>query len=180
MGAGFAGRFARQHPDLIAALPQTESEIFTAGRRTRFLIFALLFLDGVISAVLAALFLPSYLGAVPFPISAVISGLVNAALAWAARHWTASPRVAALPLWAWLATVLVITFGGPADDTIFGGRGLMGYGVLLLIVFGTVPPGWVLWKNRRRIEAAQASGDQAQQQGTQIPQVAGQVAAGAG
>ena len=62
----------------------------------------LLAVDGVISAVLAAFFLPLRLGSVPFPISALISGLLNAALVWAALQWTSSPRLAALPLWTWL------------------------------------------------------------------------------
>lgn len=153
---------------MIPATPHTDSDTLSAGRLTRFVVLALLFVDGMISAVTAALFLPSYIGAVPFPISAVISGLVNAALVWAAAQWTDSPRMAALPLWAWLATVAAITFGGPADDTIFGGRGLMGYGVLLLIIVGAGPPGWVLWRNRHRIEATPESGEQAQQEITQV------------
>jgi chromate transport protein ChrA len=44
--------------------------------------------SGDIPAVAGALLLPLYLGPVPFPISAVLSGLVNAALVWAAGHWT--------------------------------------------------------------------------------------------
>ena len=39
--------------------------------------------DGALSAIAGALFLPLYLGATPFPINALISGLVNAALVWA-------------------------------------------------------------------------------------------------
>jgi hypothetical protein len=75
--------------------------------------------------------------------------LVNAALVWAAGRWTRSPRVAALPLWTWLVTVAAISTGGPADDVIFGGRGLMAYGALLLIVLGVTPPVWVLWRRSR-------------------------------
>lgn len=149
------------------------TDTITAGPFARFVVLTLLAADGALSAVAAALFLPSYLGATPFPVSAVLSGLVNAALVWAAKHWTASPRTAALPLWAWLLAVAVMTFGGPADDTIFGGRGLMGYGVLLLIIFGAIPPGWVLWRRRRHLETLlEASGEQAQQQ---LAQVSGQV-----
>ena len=64
------------------------------------------------------------------------SGLVNAALVWAAAHWTDNPRVAGLPLWTWLATVAVLTLGGPGGDIVFGGPGIMGYAVLLLMVLG--------------------------------------------
>lgn len=107
---------------------------------------ALLAVDGVLSAVTGALLLPSYIGSVPFPISGLLSGLLNAALVWAAGRWTRSSRVAALPLWTWLLTVAVISTGGPGDDVILGGQGVMAYGALLLIVLGVVPPAWVLWR----------------------------------
>jgi hypothetical protein len=107
---------------------------------------ALLAVDGVLSALAAALLLPWYIGTIPFPISGLISGLVNAALVWAAGRWTRSARVAALPLWTWLLTVAVISMGGPADDIILGGSGLMAYGALLLIVLGVTPPILVMWR----------------------------------
>ncbi|MDC9016759.1 hypothetical protein [Mycobacterium marinum] len=116
----------------------------------RAVVLTLLAVDGVLSALMGALLLPTYLGSVPFPISALISGLVNAALVWAAERWTTSHRVAALPLWTWLATVAVLSFGGPGDDVVLGGRGVMAYGALILIVLGALPPGWVLWRRRVR------------------------------
>jgi hypothetical protein len=127
---------ARQHPDLTPLRP---------------VVLTLLAIDGVLSAVAAAFFLQVRIGSVPFPISALISGLVNAALVWAALQWTSAPRVAALPLWCWLLTVAGLTFGGPGDDIVFGGVGIMGYAPLLLIVLGALPPAWVLW---RRVRAA--------------------------
>ena len=84
-----------------------------------------------------------------FPSARLISGLVNAALVWAAGRWTSSPRVAALPLWTWLLTVAAMSLGGPGDDVILGGNGLMAYGALLLILLGVVPPVWVLWRTSR-------------------------------
>ena len=102
-------------------------------------VLGLLAVDGVLSAVAGALLLPLYLGPVPFPISAVLSGLVNAALVWAAGYWTDNSRLAGLPLWTWLATVAVLTLGGPGGDIVFGGRGVLGYGVLLLMVLGALP-----------------------------------------
>jgi len=83
-----------------------------------------------------ALLLPFYIGTIPFPISGLLSGLVNAALVWAAGKWTKSPRLAALPLWTWLLTVAVISMGGPGDDIILGGQGVLAYGALVLIVLG--------------------------------------------
>lgn len=102
-------------------------------------VLGVLALDGVLSAVAGALLLPMYIGRVPFPISAVLSGLVNAALVWAASHWTDSFRLAGLPLWAWLVTVVVLTLGGPGGDIVFGGPGIMGYSALLLMVVGALP-----------------------------------------
>lgn len=110
----------------------------------------LLAVDGVISALAGALFLPAYIGSVPFPVSALVSGLVNAALVWAAARWTTSPRVAALPLWTWLLTVAVLSLGGPGGDIVLGGSGVMAYAALVLIVLGVGPPVWVLWRRRTR------------------------------
>jgi hypothetical protein len=103
----------------------------------------------VLSAVVGALLLPLYLDSIPFPISALISGLVNAALVWAALQWTAAPRVAALPLWAWLLTVAALTLGGPGGDIVFGGVGVMAYSPLIFIAVGAAPPGYVLWRHLR-------------------------------
>jgi hypothetical protein len=109
----------------------------------------LLAIDGVLSAVAAAFFLQLRIGSVHVPISALISGLVNAALVWAALRWTSAPRVAALPLWCWLLTIAGLTFGGPGDDIVFGGDGIMEYAPLLLIVLGALPPSLVLWQHVR-------------------------------
>nr|WP_246216827.1 hypothetical protein [Mycobacterium botniense] len=120
----------------------------TTDPAIRIVVLTLLAVDGILSALTAALLMPAYIGAVPFPVSALISGLVNAALVWAARGWTRSARVAGLPLWTWLLTVTVMSLGGPGDDIILGGRGVLAYSVLLLIAFGVVPPAWVLRPRR--------------------------------
>lgn len=104
----------------------------------------MLAVDGVLSALAAAFLLPLRLGPYPLPLSMLVSGAVNAALVWAALHWTASTRIAALPLWTWLITVLALTFGGPGDDVVFGGVGVMAYASLLLIVVGALPAAAVL------------------------------------
>ncbi len=105
---------------------------------------AVLALDGMLSALAGAFLLPQHLGPVPFPISAVLSGLLNVALVWAAGHWTTSRRLAALPLWTWLATVAALSLGGPGGDVIFGGPGIMGFSVLLLIILGALPAAMML------------------------------------
>lgn len=119
-------------------------------------VLALLAVDGVLCAVSAALLLPAHIGAVPFPLSALVGGLVNAGLVWVALRCTTSLRLAALPLWTWLLTVALMTFGGPGDDLIFADRGVLAYGVLLLIVLGSAPPAWLLWRRRRALAAGRA------------------------
>jgi hypothetical protein len=137
MGGGLAGRAARQHPDLILDAPGWQRPV----------VLALLTLNGVLSALAGALFLPLYLGTIPFPVSALISGLINLALVWAAQQWTSSTRLAMLPLGAWLLTVAGLTLGGPGNDIVFGGTGIMQLGPLVLLVIGALPP--VLWLYRR-------------------------------
>jgi hypothetical protein len=112
-------------------------------------VLTVLAIDGVICAVTGALFLPLWIGAVPFPVSALAAGAVNAALVWAAAHWTESPRIAALPLWTWLATVAVLTLGGPGGDVVFNGPGVMAYAVLLYLAAGVAPAAWLLWRRNR-------------------------------
>ena len=139
---------SRQRSDLTETKPRVAS-IEDAGATDpaiRVVVLALFAVDGILSALAGALLLPSYVGSIPFPVSGLISGLVNAALVWAAGRWTWSPRVAALPLWTWLLTVAVMSTGGPGDDVILGGQGLMAYGALLLVVSGVAPPVWVLWR----------------------------------
>jgi hypothetical protein len=104
----------------------------------------------VLSAVAAAFFLPVRLGSVPFPVSALLSGLLNAALVLAALQWTSAPRLAALPLLCWLLTVAGLTLGGPGDDIVFGGVGITQYEPLLLVAVGVLPPAWVLWRHVHR------------------------------
>ncbi|WP_204080391.1 hypothetical protein [Mycobacterium riyadhense] len=140
----------RQRPDLTATKPcaPSSAEAGATDPAIRFVILAILAVDGVLSALAGALLMPFYIGSMPFPVSALISGLVNAALVWAAGRWTRSPRVAALPLWMWLLTVAAMSLGGPGDDMILGGQGLMAYGALILILLGVGPPAWVLWRRR--------------------------------
>jgi hypothetical protein len=144
-------RFAvGQRPDLTATKPRA-GDIDDTGvtdPAIRIVILTLLSVDGILSAIAGALLLPAYIGSTPFPISALISGLVNPALVWAAGQWTTSTRLAALPLWTWLLAVFVMALGGPGDDVIFDARGAMAYSPLLLLVLGVLPSAWVLWQRR--------------------------------
>jgi hypothetical protein len=134
VGGRVARLTARQHSHLTPLRP---------------LVLTLLAIDGVLSAITAAFLLPLRIGPVPFPVSALVSGLLNATFVWAAMQWTESPRVAALPLWCWLLTVAGLTFGGPGDDIVFGGVGVMEYAPLVLILLGALPPALLLWRRVR-------------------------------
>lgn len=137
----------------IAPLSEPANPSATPDRAVDHPVLALLAIDGVLCAVASALLLPAHLGTVPFPLSALIGGLVNAGLVWVALRSTTSLRLAALPLWTWLLTIALMTLGGPGDDLIFADRGLMAYGVLLLITLGSAPPAWVLWRRRQALNA---------------------------
>jgi hypothetical protein len=143
VGGRLVGVAARQHPDLTGIPRRVEDATEPA---IRVVALTLLAVDGVICAFVGALLLPSHLGAMPFPVSALIAGLVNAALVWAATHWTESKRLAALPLFTWLGTVAGLSLGGPGGDIVFGGPGILGYSVLLFLILGALPPAWLLWR----------------------------------
>ncbi|AWV49056.1 hypothetical protein JK2ML_1494 [Mycobacterium leprae Kyoto-2] len=114
----------------------------------RIVVLVLFAADGVLSAVVGAMLMPLYIGSVPFPISGLISGLVNAVLVWAARLWTRSPWLVALPLWVWLLTVGLLSLGGPGVDVV-SGQSVMASGALWLILLGVSPPACVLWRCNR-------------------------------
>mgnify|MGYP006976742798 FL=1 len=143
MGGRLARRPARQHPHLSAPVDDRPA--------TRAALLVLLAVDGVLSAVLAAFFLPLRIGLVPFPVSALISGALNAALVWVGLQWFGdrSRAAAATPLWTWLACVAVFTVGGPGGDVVFGTNGLGQYALLVLLALGAGPPVAVLARHRR-------------------------------
>lgn len=112
----------------------------------------------MLCAVAAALLLPFRVGGVPLPFSAPIAGLINLALVWAASYWATSNRLAALPLWTWLATVAGLTLGGPGGDIVFGGNGVLAYSSILMILFGAGPPAFFLWVRSQRREPLPTGG----------------------
>lgn len=120
-------------------------------------------IDGVLSALMAIFFLPLRVGSVPMPISALASGVLNAAMVWVALQWTSVPRLAAVPLWTWLVTVLLFTVVTPGEDIVFGGAGILEFGPVLLVALGALPAAWVLMRHpgaQERIAGA-ASGRRA-------------------
>ncbi|MCX5043788.1 hypothetical protein OG921_11485 [Aldersonia sp. NBC_00410] len=99
--------------------------------------------DGFLSAVLGVLFLPTYLGAVAFPISALISGLANVVLVLIARTITGPTRRAGWPLVGWGAGFLLCALGGPGGDVLL----IQSWQSLLLLALGLVPAGYLIFRD---------------------------------
>lgn len=90
------------------------------GSRLAFLdpvILGVLIFDGFLCAVLSVIFLPSYLGTTPFPVSILVASVFNLGLVIAARTVTTTGK-AALPLAGWIAGFLFCMVGGPGGDVL--------------------------------------------------------------
>lgn len=106
---------------------------------TRALVLFILAVDGVISAIVGSAFLTSRIGTVPFPIGLAISAILNMILVWCALSWAPSTRWAGIPVWAFIATTMALTFGGPGGDIVY-----TGLWPLVLLVVGALPAVFVL------------------------------------
>nr|WP_296773763.1 hypothetical protein [Rhodococcus sp. (in: high G+C Gram-positive bacteria)] len=112
---------------------------------------AVLIFDGFLCGILSVLFLPAYLGSVPMPVSAVLAGIANVMLLFAARKVADQPLSIASPLIGWCVAVLVCMFGGPGGDVLL----LADWRTALLLVGGLVPPGILLFGWRLKAITAQ-------------------------
>lgn len=106
------------------------------------LILALLVFDGFLTALLAVLFLPTHIGAVAVPVSALVAGVVNVLLVRGARSVTDSVGQATWPLVAWFVGFLVCMVGGPGGDRLLPAD----WRTLLLLAVGLLPPIAMLFK----------------------------------
>lgn len=91
---------------------------------------------------LSVLFLPTYLGATPFPISILAAAVANLALVIAARSTTGRVGTGMLPLAGWGFGFLLCMFGGPGGDVLM----LASVWTLLLLIGSLVPAAVYLWK----------------------------------
>lgn len=105
---------------------------------------ALLTFDGFLGAVLSVLFLPAYIGTTPFPITVLISAVVNLLLVLGARKFTDRALVAALPLFGWLFGFGLCAIGGPGGDVLV----FEDWRTLLLFVAALLPAGLYLFQVR--------------------------------
>jgi hypothetical protein len=114
----------------------------------RWLLFALLVVAAVESAVVELFFLPlrfdglllPELGGGPFPVTAALAAVGTPLLVRAAARLAPRLVVAGAPLGAWLATVLVFGFFGPGGDAVLVGD----WRALLLLAGGALPAAVVL------------------------------------
>ncbi|MDJ0392304.1 hypothetical protein QMK17_03020 [Rhodococcus sp. G-MC3] len=105
---------------------------------------AVLIFDGFLCGILAVVFLPTYVGYVQMPVSALLAGIANVMLLFAARKVAERPLAIASPLIGWGVAVLVCMFGGPGGDVLL----LADWRTAFLLVGGLVPPGVLLFSWR--------------------------------
>ncbi|CCQ15401.1 putative uncharacterized protein [Rhodococcus sp. AW25M09] len=116
---------------------------------------AVLVFDGFLSGILSVFFLPTYLGSVQFPISAVLGGIANVALIMAARKVAERPIWVASPLAGWFVAVAACMFGGPGGDVLL----LADWRTMVLIIAGAGPPGVLLFMFRLKAITASVHAD---------------------
>ncbi|MFX0575760.1 hypothetical protein [Nocardia nepalensis] len=99
-------------------------------------IIGVLVLDALITLALEVLYLPTYIGTVAFPLSAVLAGVVNVLLVMGVRSITHRVSAALFPLAAWTLGFLTCSVSGPGGDIMLGSD----WRTLLLLFCGLVPP----------------------------------------
>ncbi len=113
-----------------------------------------LLVDAVLLAVIEVLFLPSYIGPVPFPITAAVAAVTTPLLVSAAGQLSLRPGVAAAPLAVWFGTVFVFSTLGPGGDVMLPGGD---WRTTLFLCAGALPSAVMLGIVGGRNAAARAS-----------------------
>ena len=116
---------------------------------------SVLVFDGFLSGILSVVFLPTYLGSMQFPISALLGGIANVALIVAARKVAERPIWVASPLLGWFAAVVLCMLGGPGGDVLL----LAEWRTMLLIIAGAGPAGVLLFMYRMKAITASVHAD---------------------
>lgn len=98
-------------------------------------VLLVLVLDAVLLAAIELLYLPLWIGAVPFPITIVLAGvstpwLVRSSAALGGPSW-----VAAVPLVVWVVALLALGVAGPGGDVLLPAD----WRALLLMAAGIFP-----------------------------------------
>lgn len=125
----------------VARLPLGDPNDLT---RFDYFILGVLCVDGFILGIASVLFLPSYLGAVPFPASVFAAAVGNILLVEAARRLGIGRAMAALPAAAWMVAIMLAYAGGPGGDIVIPAADARG---LFLVLGGLVPVGFWLFRD---------------------------------
>ncbi len=115
---------------------------------------AFLLLDAVVLAVVELLFLPSYVGDVPFPITTAVAAVTTPLLVSEAGRLSTRRLVATAPLLVWFVTVFVFGAFGPGGDVVLLAQDWRTY---LLLAAGTLPSALMLGMVQAR-QGARAAG----------------------
>jgi hypothetical protein len=99
-------------------------------------VLGFLLLDAVLLALIEMLFLPAYLGAVQFPITAAVAAVTTPLLVAEASRLSSGRGVALAPFAVWFITLFVFGALGPGGDMVLVGSD---WRTILLIGAGTVP-----------------------------------------
>lgn len=81
-------------------------------------VLVVLVLDAILLAVVELLFLPLYLGAVPFPVTILLAAVSTPWLVRSAAALGEPSAAAAAPLVAWVVALLVFGVAGPGGDVL--------------------------------------------------------------
>lgn len=104
-------------------------------------IIAVLVIDALITLALEVLYLPTYIGTVAFPLSAVLAGVINVLLVMGVRSVTPRVGLMFLPIAAWIVGFLICSMSGPGGDIMLGSD----WRTVLLLFCGLVPPSLYLY-----------------------------------
>lgn len=99
-------------------------------------VFGFLLLDAVLLALIELLFLPLYLGSVPFPITAAVAAATTPLLVSEAARLSSRRGVVVSPFAVWLITLFVFGVYGPGGDMVLAGNGWRAF---LLLGAGSLP-----------------------------------------
>lgn len=106
-------------------------------------VVVVLVIDAVVLGVIEVVFLPLYVGAVPLPVGALAAALSNALAVLALGPLFRRTSIVGAPLWAWLATVLLLGTSGPGGDVVLVGD----WRALLLLALGVIPAAVLLGRH---------------------------------
>ncbi|MFC4375447.1 hypothetical protein ACFO5K_15200 [Nocardia halotolerans] len=100
------------------------------------LVVVALLVDALLSLAVEVLFLPLYLGAIPFPVVALLAAPVNVALVYGMETVTDRIGFAFAPIVVWVFGFLVCSSRGPGGDVLLVSDGR----TLLLLACGVLAP----------------------------------------